>query len=325
MSCDRQTSACHQMQAAAQQSSDPACLKISNVLEYRHATSFLCHCHSCKTSFKILADLNAPGLPSAPLSNDNCASNNPTAVKHAQLCYRLTKRIVMVCRTSQANRVQIHQLSKFSCTYTRLLQVMFQAAMHKRCSQSKRVQLDKLFKSDSRYTRVMLSPEGCCMAYRNRMRHACCLPRVCAGTGINQSSINIYKAAAGDLQTALSDVGNRLSASIKPNRDAALFNFGIGASFELDKGQVQPIVSCQGTAAHMHDITHTCLSISNSSTTIRHPRCLIGHVKLHLSPMQAASKQIDFVTLSIRCISTNVHAQGACIHCSIACSPHAAN
>ena len=57
-------------------------------------------------------------------------------------------------------------------------------------------------------------------------------------------SVN-HGIAAGDVQQALTDVGNRLSASIRPIRDAPLFNFGIGASFELDKGQVQPIVSQQ--------------------------------------------------------------------------------
>ena len=50
--------------------------------------------------------------------------------------------------------------------------------------------------------------------------------------------------AAGDVSKALQNVGDRLSASVRPVRDAPLFNFGIGASFELDRGAVQPIVSC---------------------------------------------------------------------------------
>lgn len=48
---------------------------------------------------------------------------------------------------------------------------------------------------------------------------------------------------AGDVQSALQNVGDRLTASVRPVRDAPLLNFGIGASFELDKGVVQPIVS----------------------------------------------------------------------------------
>ncbi|DBB09333.1 TPA: hypothetical protein ACH3X3_007912 [Trebouxia sp. C0006] len=46
---------------------------------------------------------------------------------------------------------------------------------------------------------------------------------------------------AGDVQAALHNVGDRLSASIRPVRDAPLFNFGIGASFELDRAAMQPI------------------------------------------------------------------------------------
>ena len=48
--------------------------------------------------------------------------------------------------------------------------------------------------------------------------------------------------AAGDVQDALHDVGDRLSASLRPRRDAPLFNFGIGASLGLSQGGVQPIV-----------------------------------------------------------------------------------
>lgn len=45
------------------------------------------------------------------------------------------------------------------------------------------------------------------------------------------------------MQSALQNVGDRLTASVRPVKDAPLFNFGIGASFELDKAMVQPIVS----------------------------------------------------------------------------------
>lgn len=45
------------------------------------------------------------------------------------------------------------------------------------------------------------------------------------------------------MQSALQNVGERLTASVRPVKDAPLFNFGIGASFELDKAMVQPIVS----------------------------------------------------------------------------------
>ena len=59
-------------------------------------------------------------------------------------------------------------------------------------------------------------------------------------------------AVAGDVQAALHNVGDRLSASIRPVKDAPLFNFGIGAAFELDKGAMQPIVS----PPLMHAILH---------------------------------------------------------------------
>lgn len=45
------------------------------------------------------------------------------------------------------------------------------------------------------------------------------------------------------MQSALQNVGERLTASVRPVKDAPLFNFGLGASFELDKAMVQPIVS----------------------------------------------------------------------------------
>ncbi len=56
-------------------------------------------------------------------------------------------------------------------------------------------------------------------------------------------STSLLFTHAGDVQAALHNVGDRLSASFQPVRDAPLLNFGIGASFELDKGAVQPIVS----------------------------------------------------------------------------------
>ena len=45
------------------------------------------------------------------------------------------------------------------------------------------------------------------------------------------------------MQDALHDVGDKLSASLRPRRDAPWFNFGIGASLGLNQGGVQPIVS----------------------------------------------------------------------------------
>jgi len=64
-------------------------------------------------------------------------------------------------------------------------------------------------------------------------------------------SVNYTIIAAGDVQAALHNVGDRLSASIRPVRDAPLFNFGIGASFELDRAAMQPIVSCMPIAMHV--------------------------------------------------------------------------
>jgi len=63
--------------------------------------------------------------------------------------------------------------------------------------------------------------------------------------------VNCTDNAAGDVQAALHNVGDRLSASIRPVRDAPLFNFGIGASFELDRAAMQPIVSCMPIAMHV--------------------------------------------------------------------------
>lgn len=45
------------------------------------------------------------------------------------------------------------------------------------------------------------------------------------------------------MQDALHDVGNKLSASLRPQRDAPWVNLGIGASLGLNEGGVQPIVS----------------------------------------------------------------------------------
>ena len=56
---------------------------------------------------------------------------------------------------------------------------------------------------------------------------------------------------AGDVQDALHDVGDRLSASLRPRRDAPLFNFGIGASLGLSQGGVQPIV-CPQASMDLH-------------------------------------------------------------------------
>lgn len=63
------------------------------------------------------------------------------------------------------------------------------------------------------------------------------------------------RVPAGDVQSALQNVGDRLTASMRPVKDAPLFNFGIGASFELDKAMVQPIV---GSSIHASMVIHPC-------------------------------------------------------------------
>ena len=63
------------------------------------------------------------------------------------------------------------------------------------------------------------------------------------------------RAAVGDVQSALQNVGDRLTASMRPVKDAPLFNFGVGASFELDKAMVQPIVR---SSLHAFMVIHSC-------------------------------------------------------------------